>query len=171
MLAKENRVPDVRLSRSLQIPADLASQALGELLRAIAKQEGPWRGFALRVSFGDLHLPDVGYVAVPIHLTVEKNAKEPRVYDITFNAAKLPAAFPGFAGALSVEPGEIGQSELRLSGSYELPLQFFGRLLDAALMPNVAALSLENFIDEIAAACQARVDQREAEFVRYRFLQ
>jgi len=58
-------VPEVRLTRSLRIPADLASQALGELLRAIAKQEGPWRGFALRVSFGDLHLPDVGYVAGP----------------------------------------------------------------------------------------------------------
>ena len=164
-------MPDVRLSRSLQIPADLASQALGELLQAIAKQEGPWRGFALRVSFGDLHLPDVGYVAVPINLTVEKNAKEPRSYDIAFNAAKLPAAFPGFTGTIGVAPGEIGQSELRLSGGYELPMQFFGKLLDGALMPNVAALSLENFIDEVAEACQARVDQREAEFVRYRFLQ
>jgi hypothetical protein len=56
-----------------------------------------------------------------------------------------------------------------LSGEYELPMQFFGKLLDSALMPNVAAVSLENFIDEIAAACQARVDQREAEFVRYHF--
>ena len=164
-------MPEVRLTRSLRIPADLASQALGDLLRAIAKQEGPWRGFALRVSFGDLHLPDVGYVAVPIHLTVEKDAKEPRAYDIAFNAANLPAAFPGFTGTMNVQPGEIGQSELHLSGGYELPLQFFGKLLDGALMPNVAALSLENFIDEIAAACQARVDQREADFVRYRFLQ
>jgi hypothetical protein len=164
-------VPEVRLNRSLRIPAELASQALGELLRAIAKQEGPWRGFALHVSFGDLHLPDVGYVAVPIHLTVEKDAKELRAYDIAFNAANLPAAFPGFTGTISVQPGEIGQSELHLAGGYELPLQFFGKLLDGALMPNVAALSLENFIDEIAAACQARVDQREADFVRYRFLQ
>jgi hypothetical protein len=48
-------------------------------------------------------------------------------------------------------------------------MQFFGKLLDGALMPNVAALSLENFIDEIAEACQARVDQREAEFARYHY--
>ncbi len=164
-------MPAGRLSRGWRSPADFASPARGELLQAIAKQEGPWRGFALRVRFGDLHLPDVGYVAVPIHLTAEKSAKEPRSYDVAFNAANLPAAFPGFSGRMSIEPGEIGQSELRLSGSYELPLQFFGKLLDAALMPNVAALSLENFIDEIAAACQARVDQCEADFVRYRFLQ
>ena len=72
---------------------------------------------------------------------------------------------------MGVAPGEIGQSKLRLSGGYELPLQFFGKLFDATLMPHVAVLSLENFIDEIAAACRARVDQREAEFVRYRFLQ
>ena len=56
-----------------------------------------------------------------------------------------------------------------MSGEYELPMQFFGKLLDGALMPNVAALSLENFIDEIAEACQARVDQREAEFARYHY--
>jgi len=162
-------VPEVRLKRSLRIPADLASKALGELLQAIAKQEGPWRGFALHVSFGDLHLPDVGYVAIPIRLTVEKNAKEARTFDIRFNAANLPAAFPGFTGTMSVEPGEIGESELHLSGEYELPMQFFGKLLDGALMPNVAALSLETFIGEIVEACQARVDQREAEFARYHF--
>lgn len=160
---------EVRLTRGLRVPADSASEVLGELLQAIAKQEGPWRGFALHVSFGDLHLPDVGYVAVPIRLTVEKNAKEPRTFDITFNSANLPAAFPGFTGTMSVAPGEIGQCELHLSGGYELPMQFFGKLFDGALMPGVAALSLENFIDEIAAACQARVDQREAEFVRYHF--
>lgn len=162
-------MPEVRLNRRLRAPADSASQALGELLQAIAKQEGPWRGFALHVGFGDLHLPDVGYIAIPIRLTVEKNAKEARTFDIKFNAANLPAAFPGFSGTVSVAPREIGECELHLSGEYELPMQFFGKLLDSALMPNVAAVSLENFIDEIAAACQARVDQREAEFVRYHF--
>jgi hypothetical protein len=162
-------VPQVRLERRLQVPADSASEALGELLQAIAKQEGPWRGFALHVGFGDLHLPDVGYVAVPIRLTVEKNPNEAHAFDIRFNAANLPAVFPGFTGTMGVEPGELGECKLYLSGEYELPMQFFGKLLDGALMPNVAAVSLENFIDEIAAACQARVDQREAEFVRYHF--
>jgi hypothetical protein len=163
-------VPDVRLQRGLRVPADSAAGALGALLKAIADQEGPWRGFALHVSLGDLRLPDVGYVAIPIRLTVEKKTDEPRAFDITFTSANLPSAFPGFDGSMEVEPSAaIGESTLYLRGSYELPMQLFGRLLDAAFTPGVAAKSLENFLEEIAMACEARVNEREAEFARYRY--
>jgi hypothetical protein len=162
-------VPEVRLARALRVPADSAAQALGELLVAIAHQEGPWRGFALHVGLGDLHLPDVGYVAVPIDLQVEKDAHDAHTFRLAFVSANLPGAFPGFKGTMGVEPGGLGACTLHLRGSYDPPMQLFGKLLDAALTPGVAERSLENFIDEIAAACEARVNQREAEFVRYRF--
>ncbi len=48
-------------------------------------------------------------------------------------------------------------------------MHFLGKLLDATLTPHVAERSLENFIEEIGIACEARVNQREAEFARYRF--
>jgi hypothetical protein len=166
---KEAHVPEVGLARTLRVPADPAAQALGELLSAIAGQEGPWRGFALHVSLGDLRLPDVGYVAVPIDLTVEKEAADAHVFDISFVSTSLPAAFPGFKGRMGVEAGALGECSLFLRGTYDPPMQLFGRLLDAALTPGVAERSLENFIEEIGAACEARVNQREAEFVRYRF--
>jgi hypothetical protein len=162
-------VPDVQLERMLRIPADPAAQALGDILQAIANQEGPWRGFALHITLGDVRLPDVGYVAVPIHLTVRKPADNPRFFDITFNSANLPSAFPTFNGNIGTEPANLGESKLLLRGGYDLPMQIFGKFLDRALTPNLAARSLENFIDEIAAACTARVDAREAEFARYRF--
>jgi hypothetical protein len=162
-------VPEVRLQRSLRVPADPADAALGELLAAIAHQEGPWRGFALHVSLGDLHLPDVGYVAVPIDLTVERHREQPHTFEISFVSTNLPAAFPAFKGSLAVEEGALGESVLNLRGDYELPMQLLGKLLGAAFTPGVAERSLENFIDEIGAACEARVNQREAEFVRYRF--
>jgi hypothetical protein len=162
-------VPHVRLERALKVPADLAAESLGETLTAIAEQQGMWRGFALHVGFGDLHLPDVGYIAVPIDLTVDKHPDEARTYEIGLASTNLPAAFPGFKGTLGVAPGTLGESTLFLRGAYELPMQFFGRLLDAALMPRVAERSLENFVDEIASACEARVNQREAEFARYQF--
>jgi hypothetical protein len=162
-------LPEVRLERSLRVPADSASQVLGEVLKAIAHQDRPWRGFALRVSLGDLRLPAVGYVAVPIRLTAAKHPNEPNAFDVAFSAANLPAAFPRFKGTLSTKDRELGESTLCLTGSYELPMEFLGKLFDAALMPHVAQRSLENFIDEIAAACQAIVDQREAEFARYHF--
>lgn len=163
-------MPEIRLQRALRVPADPAAGALGALLQSIAEQEGPWRGFALHVSFGELRLPDVGYVAVPIQLTVQKNADEAREFGIAFTSANLPGAFPGFKGGIHVEPAEaIGESTLLLRGSYELPMQIFGRLLDAAFTPGVAEKSLQNFLEEIATACEARVNEREAEFARYRY--
>jgi hypothetical protein len=164
---KEVVVPDVRLERKLRVPAESASQVLGEVLNSISRQDGMWRGFALRVALGDVRLPNVGYVAIPIHLSVTGHAA--RAFDITFNAANLPAAFPHFRGDFSVHDGELGESTLLLVGTYDLPMEFFGKLFDAALMPHVAQRSLENFIVEIAAACQAIVDEREAEFARYHF--
>ena len=163
-------MPEVRLQRTLRVPADPAADALGRLLKSIADQEGPWRGFALHVSLGDLRLPDVGYVAVPIRLTVEKDAGEARAFDIAFTSENLPAAFPGFKGSVSADPIEaIGESTLSLRGTYELPMQIFGRLLDAAFTPGIAEKSLENFLEEIARACEAHVNEREAEFARYRY--
>lgn len=162
-------MPEVRLTRTLRVPADTAAEALGELLTAIAHQEGPWRGFALHVSLGDLRLPDVGYVAVPIQLTVERHRELPRAFEISFVSANLPAAFPAFKGTVGVDESGLGESTLALRGAYEVPMQLFGKLLDAAFTPGVAERSIENFIDEIGAACEARVNQREAEFIRYRF--
>jgi len=162
-------VHEVRLERTLRVPADSAAGALGELLRAIAGQEGPWRGFALHIGFGELHLPDVGYVAVPIRLQVKKHEDNARLFDITFTSMNLPAAFPTFSGTIGVEPEGLGESKLFLRGGYDLPMQIFGKFLDMALTPGLAQRSLENFIDEIAAATQASVDEREADFARYHF--
>ena len=162
-------MPDVRLERTLRVPEDPAATALGELLQAIANQEGPWRGFALHISLGDLHLPDVGYVAVPIDLKVTKHSSIARFFEISFSSANLPTAFPTFKGSIGVEPAGLGESRLLLLGGYDLPIKIFGNLLDRALAPGVAARSLDNFIEEIGAAVEARVNQREAEFARYRF--
>jgi hypothetical protein len=162
-------VANIRFERNLRIPEDLAAVALGELLDAIAAQEGPWRGFSLHVAFGDLHLPDVGYVAVPIALTVDKDSSDAHAFHIRFTSAHLPAAFPGFKGTMRVNAATLGESTLYLSGAYELPMQLFGKFLDSAFTPGVAETALKNFVEEIGTACEARVNQREADFARYRF--
>ncbi|HEV3091360.1 MAG TPA: hypothetical protein VGX91_07975 [Candidatus Cybelea sp.] len=159
---------EIRFERKLRVPAELAAQVLGEMLHAIARQEGPWRGFALHITLGDLRLPDVGYVAIPISLTVERSSQSD-AFDITFHAARLPTAFPDFKGTMGAQPGELGESTLYLAGSYSIPMNVFGKLIDGALMPHAAQRSLENFVEEIAAAAQARVDKREADYARYSY--
>lgn len=161
-------MPTIRLQRSLTVPADLASGALGSILQSIAGQQGPWRGFALHVSLGDLRLPDVGYVAVPIDLSVQKADKKD-TFEIRFSAERLPSAFPVFTGSLELESGSLGESTLHLDGRYELPVPIVGALFDRTLVPHVAAKSLENLLEELASACEARVNQHEADYARYHY--
>jgi hypothetical protein len=161
---------DVRLQRSMRVPPVPAFEALHEVLQGIAAQEGPWRGFALHVSLGDLHLPDVGYVSVPIALTVGKLSPEtPHALEITFKARRHEQSFPTFRGSAGVDATGPSASILWLAGSYDVPFQLFGKLFDATLAAGMAERTLENLIDDLADASTARTDQREAEFVRYRF--
>ena len=138
-------VADVSFERSLRVPVDSATTVLGELLQAIAEQKGMWRGFALHIDLGDLRLPDVGYVAVPITLTVAKESEPRSVCDLVslVEPADGVSDVPGPDGRRA-RPG-IGESTIYLRGAYELPMQFFGRLLDAALTPHVARRSLGEF--------------------------
>jgi hypothetical protein len=161
-------VSDVRLQRNLTIPPVPAYRALHEILQAIAAQEGSWRGFALHISLGDLHLADFGYVAIPIHLTLGKPHAESQAVDLSFRAAHHAGSFPTFKGSMGVDAVGPSDSILWLGGGYDVPLNVFGKLLDASLAAGAANRTLENFVDDMAAACTALVEKREAEYVRYR---
>ncbi|HEY1654126.1 MAG TPA: hypothetical protein VGF86_03325 [Candidatus Tumulicola sp.] len=162
---------DVRQQRNLKIPAIPAYEALREILRAIEVQEGSWRGFALHVSLGDLHLADFGYVAVPVCVVVGREHEAARAVDLTFNAANQASSFPTFKGSIGVDAMGTSGSILWLGGGYDVPLQIFGKIIDNTLAGGIAKRTLENFIDDIAAACTAFVERREAEYVRYRMFE
>ena len=165
-------MPQIRLERTLRVPADPGAVALGELLQAIADQEGPWRGFALHIGFGDLHFPDVGYVAVPISLKCA-SARTTRMRSTSrLGRRTSPPRFRRLTAPSAVEPAGLGECRLLLQGGYDLPMQIFGTFLDTALTPNLAQRSLENFIDEIArgepgARGRARSRVRTLSFLRH----
>jgi hypothetical protein len=162
---------NVRLERNLKVPAVPAYEALRAILRAIEAQEGNWRGFALHVSLGDLHLADFGYVAVPVRIAVGREHEDARAVDLTFNAVNQPSSFPTFNGSIGMDAMGTSGAILWLGGGYDVPLLTFGKLIDATLASGVAKRSLENFIDDVAAACTALVERREAEYVRYRMFE
>jgi len=164
-------VTDVRLQRNLKIPPVPAFRALQEILHAIAAQERNWRGFALHLSLGDLRLADFGYVAVPIALQVGKQHADENVLDVTFRASHHPGSFPTFNGTMGVDTQGPSDAILWLGGGYDVPLSLFGKFLDASLASGAAQKTLENFIDDIAAACTALVQKREAEYVRFRMFE
>jgi hypothetical protein len=164
-------VSDVRLQHHLKVPPVPAYGAIHEILRAIAAQEGNWRGFALHISLGDLHLPDFGYVAVPIHLTTGKSHADSRTVDLSFRAARHPESFPAFDGTMGIDATGPSGAILWLGGAYDAPLQLFGKFLDAAIAARAARRTLENFVGDVAEACAALVEKREAEYVRYRMFE
>ncbi len=162
---------DVRLQRNLPIPPVPTFQALSEILRAIAAQEGSWRGFALHLALGDLRVADFGYVSVPIDLTVVQTHADAHSIDLRFRATNHPGSFPTFTGAMGVDAMGPSGAILWLGGGYDVPLNLFGKLFDASLASGAAGKTLENFVADIAAACTALVEKREAEYARYRMFE
>jgi hypothetical protein len=161
-------VPEIRLQRILKVPPVPAFSALRAIVAGIAAQEGAWRGFALHVSLADMHLPDVGYVAVPIALVAGKTHAETRSIDEEFNAAAHAESFPRFSGAAGIDATGPTGSILWLAGDYDVPLQIVGKLFDLTIASGVAQRVLENLADDLGVAVVASVEKREADYVRYR---
>lgn len=159
---------DVRLEAALNAPPALAFGALGETLRDIATQEGSWEGFALHVDLGTTGLPDVGYVAIPIELEVD--APKPGIdqLGVRFRAVRHPEAFPTFHGAFGIDATGPSGSMLWVAGSYDVPLDAVGRVADATILRGVAQHALANLLSDVAVACEARIQKREAAYARYR---
>ena len=162
------RVSDIRLQRPLKVPPVPAYAALKEILSAIASEVGAWHGFALHVSLGDLHVPDLGYVSIPIALTVGESHAETHSVDVRFTSLSNAAAFPRFSGAAGIDTTGPTGSILWIDGDYDVPLSVVGKLLDKTIASGVAQRALENLIDDLAVAVVANVEKREAEYVRYR---
>ncbi len=159
---------EIRLERPLKVPPVPAFIALQEILSAIAAQDRAWSGFALHVSLGDLHLPDVGYVAIPVALSTGGTHAETRAIDLQFTSANNAASFPRFNGAAGIDTIGPAGSILWLAGDYDVPLNLVGRLFDKTVASGIAQRALENLIDDLAVALVANVEKREADYVRYR---
>jgi hypothetical protein len=161
---------NVRFSRSLKLPPVLAREALSDILHAIAAGENAWRGFALHVELAAARLPDVGFVAIPIRLKVDPAQPGINQLRIEIEAAQHPASFPNFGGSIGIDAVGTTSSDSMLwfAGTYELPMGFLGALVDTTLASGIADRCLENFVDDVTRACQARVNKSEAEFARYR---
>jgi len=160
----------VRFEHHLKLPPSLVRAALAEILASIATGADVWRDFTFHVDLRAAHLPDVGYIAIPIHLTLAPAREGIDQLDIQIASAKRHASFPTFHGAMGVDATNADSSEsmLWLAGDYDLPMHALGVFVDATLAAGIAQLCLSNFLDDVAQACAARIEKRENDFVRYR---
>lgn len=164
-------MPQVELQRSLSVPAVPARSAASFIMHAIEEQRDEWREFALYLNFGSLGLPDVGYVAVPVEIAGVKELLEPR-HEIRFTLSALRSAeaFPTFTGAIGVDATGPSNAQLWLAGDYEVPANGIGSMFDQTFAHGSARKTLENMLNELADAIEARVQQRERANARYRLI-
>jgi hypothetical protein len=164
-------MPQVELQRSLGVPAVPARSAGSYILHAIEEQRPDWREFALYLNFGSLGLPDVGYVAIPVCVTGVSEHLEPR-HEVRFTvrAMRSPEAFPTFKGAIGIDANGPSSAQMWLAGDYEVPAGGLGGIFDQMFARGAARKSLENMLEELADAIEAKVTQRERADARYRLV-
>jgi len=160
----------VRLvERHVAVPYGTSLRALGEILTGIATGAKPWAGFYFHVDLEDIGLPNVGYVAIPIALTLGTQVPGINQYPVTIRAASHPQAFPTLKGAIGTDMAG-NETVLWVGGTYDVPLGLFGAIVDASLARGVAQRCLENFADDLAKALHARVEAHEADYARFQHL-
>lgn len=161
----------VQMERPLNVPVVPARTAASEILHDMEAEKGRWGDFALYAKLSALGLPDVGYVAIPVVIDRIEESTEPR-HEIRFRmcARRSKDAFPVFEGAIGIDPNGPSSSTIWLAGDYEPPMKALGAMLDKFLTGGLAEHTLQNMLNELADAIEAKVQKRELNDVRYRLI-
>lgn len=156
-------MPHVEVQQSVSLPVVTVWTALREVLNEDK--------FVLRVDLGDIRLPDVGYVAVPVHVELgSERIETPRSLPLVIQALKSADAFPTFDGAIALESNGPSSSTMSLGGTYEPPMRRVGAFLDTTILSHLAERALGNFLRDIAQTVQKRGEQAEIQAVRHRII-
>lgn len=106
----------------------------------------------------ELHA-QAGPLEVGAHIQIEvlsitesiANNRPSTTLALTWKAAHRSALFPTMHATLSVYPLTSTETQLELDGTYDPPLGPVGDMLDAVAMRDIAATSVQHFIDDVAA--------------------
>ncbi|HET9393484.1 MAG TPA: hypothetical protein VFO29_08230 [Candidatus Rubrimentiphilum sp.] len=162
-------MPKVNLQRALNVPAVPARVAASEILQKMAAGDRQSARLSPHLGLGDVGLPDVGYIVIPVRIAIASEELEPRhQIRFTMRAKRGPEGFPVFDGALGVDSSGPSSSEIWLGGTYEVPMRTLGAFFDKLIARNVAEKSLENLLSDLAEAIAARVEHREISLARDR---
>lgn len=93
-------------------------------------------------------------ITIQVHQVLERpgHGKTPAmtVIDLEWAAANLPGLFPLMRAELLVYPLTSTETQLELSGKYDVPLGVLGGAVDAVVGHRVAEASVDRFIKHVA---------------------
>ena len=98
-------------------------------------------------------------VGTDISISVQKfetkpkkiNSPEKTVIKLEWAASKRPGLFPVMKAELSVYPLTATETQLDLSGNYEVPLGTFGDAINSVVGRRIVEASVHRFINDVAA--------------------
>ncbi|HXP92080.1 MAG TPA: hypothetical protein VN905_01300 [Candidatus Binatia bacterium] len=152
-------MPSFVQSREVPLAAQSLHESLGDVLESIAT-----RSQADAIVLSALVGKGTGRVSVPVELSVTKRSAKDSSIAVTIKARSAKAFFPRFKGAFYALPMAPARTNLRLKGTYTVPLGPLGSTINAAGMHKMAEDSLrdlfERVADETIAAIRKESDRR-----------
>lgn len=162
----------VRCSRHVERPYPEVRRLLRERPRELfqrATTSAVQRADAVGAS---LHASAAGIeVGVDVHLHVQALKEEAPVAGLSpvahfvlgWEAAHAPGFFPVMRAEVSLWPVTSSETAIEIEGEYRPPLGLAGRAIDAAAGHRVAEVTVQRFVDDLAAQlCRELPESRES---------
>lgn len=139
-----------------------------EVARVLAASDHPW-AVALDGGGGELLAKvgvRIGKLSVYKHVQLrvgESSASLPTdwlMLPVSWQALGGPPIFPGMEGTLHVQPVGRGLTRLTLNARYDPPLGRLGKLIDRAVMHQVAQLTMSDFVERLGDAIKGELKNR-----------
>ncbi len=89
----------------------------------------------------------------------EINSPPKTILQIEWAATKNPGLFPVLKGELALYPLTATETQLDLSGNYEVPLGKLGDALDSVLGHRIVEASVHRFINDVAAYLRSELSK------------
>lgn len=145
-------MPSVVYSREVPLAAQSLHEAIGDVLESIATRSRA-DAVVLSAPVGN----SSSQVSIPVELTVTKRSVKDSSVAVTIKARSAKALFPEFKGAFYALAMAPARTNLRLKGSYSVPLGLVGSTVNAAGMHRVAEDSLRDLFERVADETVAAV--------------
>src|SRR5690606_10339782 len=92
------------------------------------------------------------------------NSTVKTVIDLEWKASKRPGLFPVMKAVLSIYPLTATETQLDLSGEYEVPLGKVGEVLDSVVGHRIVEATVHRFIKDVAAYLRSELSKADTTF-------
>jgi len=138
----------------VRVPFDIAVERLEPVLGELGgwAHEAYRNGENLRAKIGVGKVTPMIAKTVVLETAVPERGPDIYIIPIAWRATGAPILFPMMRADLELLRVSKNTTQIRLSGSYTVPLGTIGQIFDDALLHRVAEGTIKNFVDRIAEA-------------------